>query len=412
MNTSDTARARRSLKVVAAAVGAGLVLSACQFDGVNSLALPGGVGTGSGSYAVEVELPDVGTLKPNAQVKVGDVAVGTVTALGTRNWHAVAGLRLGPDVRLPANAVAAVGQNSLLGASYLELAAPMTGAEGELTDGAVIPLARSKAYPTTEEVLAATSVVLNGSGLNQLNTITRELDQALGGDDRAFGRLLPQLDELLGGLDQQRTDITAAIDGLDRLAGSLAGQTDTITKALDELGPAFAVLSDEKANLVEALDKLRALSDSGSAVVRSSGDNLVANLRDLQPVLKTLADTQEHLVGSLGLLLSFPFPVATTANACKGDYCNLSLTIDLQLSKLDANLLGGTPLSGTLFGLQNALGAVVPGPAGERTDPLRGPLGLPGGAAGQERTPAPAPSPAPDDSGSGGLLGSLFGGGA
>ena len=404
-------------------------LTGCRFEGVSALPLPGAVGVGPGAYAVQVELADVGTLKPNAQVKVGEVAVGTVTGLSTRNWHAVATVSLGEDVRLPANAVAAVGQNSLLGASYLEMSGPQDEAPvGTLVAGTVIPLARTKAYPSTEQVLAATSVVLNGSGLNQLSTITRELDRALGGDDGALGRLLPQLDELVTGLDDQRADITTALDGLDRLSGSLAGQTDTISTALEKLGPALDILAEDKDQIVGALESLRRLGEVGSHVVRESGDDLTSDLRDLQPVLKSLADTKEHLVGSLGLLVTFPFPAFTAPKACRGDYCNLSLTVDLQLSKLDTGLLDGTPLAGLLFGVQNLLGGTAPGTAGQATDPLLAPL-LPGVSSRQpaaasappasSATPAPAPStPQGTDQkrstedGSGGPLESLFGGGA
>lgn len=407
----------RALGAGAVGVVLSVALTGCQFEGVSSLPLPGGVGTGSSAYTVDVELPDVGTLKPNAQVKVGDIAVGTVTGLSTRDWHAIATVSLGEGVELPANAVAAVGQNSLLGASYLEMGPPVDAAPtGRLRAGDVVPLARTKAYPTTEEVLAATSLVLNGSGLNQLSTVTRELDRALGGEDGAVGRLLPQLDTVVTGLDAQRDDITTALDGLDRLSGELAGQTSTISAALEQLGPALAVLNDEKADLVRALDRLRALSATGTQVVHESGGNLTANLRDLQPVLKTLADTQEHLVGSLGLLLSFPFPAATTPMACRGDYCNLGLTIDLQLSKIDANLLTGTPLQGSLFGVQNLLGGLAPGQAGDAADPLRNPLGeLAGQPEATASPPAPVPAaeeaPQPEPQQPGGLLGSLLGGG-
>ncbi|GAA2862137.1 MCE family protein [Pseudonocardia halophobica] len=419
--SSRTGGLRRALPFAVLATTVALGLTGCRFEGVNALPLPGGVGGGDGSYTVQVELPDVGTLKPNAQVKVGDIAVGTITSLATRDWHAVANVRLGRDVQLPQNAVAAVGQNSLLGASYLEMSAPTEPAPtGRLVEGDVVPLANTRAYPTTEEVLAATSLVLNGGGLNQLSTVTRELDRALGGDDGAVGRLLPQLDTFVTGLDAQRNDITTAIDGLDRLSGQLAGQTDTITGALDQLGPALQVLDRERDDLVTALDKLKALSATGSQIVAESGDNLTANLRDLQPVLKSLGDTQDHLVGALGLVLTFPFPAATTPNACRGDYCNLSLMVDLQLSKIDANLLSGTPLEGSLFGIQNLLGGAAPGSAGGAGDPLRDPLDAFTGAApttnpsAPPATPAPSPAPAaPADSGggSGGLLGSLLGGG-
>ncbi|RHW25677.1 MCE family protein [Nocardioides immobilis] len=171
---------------MAAAVAAGALLAGCSFDGIGELPLPGGTGTGDGAMEVTVELPDVGTLTPNSQVKVGDIAVGTVTEINAVDWHAEAVLSLEPDVELPANAVASVGVNTLLGASYVELAAPHRP-QGVLADGAEIPLERGSAHPSTEQVLSAASVTLNGGGLEQLSTITVELNRVLAGNDGAFG---------------------------------------------------------------------------------------------------------------------------------------------------------------------------------------------------------------------------------
>ena len=333
----------RTVGLLAVALTALLVLTGCRFDGIGALPLPGALGTGADSYRVEVELPDVGTLQPNAQVKVGDVPVGTVTALTVRNWHAVATVSLGSDVTLPANAVAAVGQNSLLGASYLELAAPgREQATGRLGDGGMVPLARGRAYPTTEQVLAATSTVINGSGLNHLETTTRELQRALGGQDGAVGRLLPRLDEVVRGLDAQRGDIVTALDGLDRLSGTLAGQDQVIADALDQLPPALEVLNRERTDLTTTLAALRDVSVTGRAVTAQSREDLVGNLRNLQPVLKSLADADKSLVDSLGLA---------------------------------AALLCGRPGSGLPSTAGGLLGGAVDGPAGDSVDPLRGVLG-------------------------------------
>jgi len=46
------------------AVGSALV-AGCQFNGLNSLAMPGTAGHGSGAYSVTVDMPDVATLPQN-----------------------------------------------------------------------------------------------------------------------------------------------------------------------------------------------------------------------------------------------------------------------------------------------------------------------------------------------------------
>ena len=51
---------------------------------------------------------------------------------------------------------------------HIELAPPTDEApEGKLHDGSLIPLSSAGTYPTTEQTLAAMSLLLNGGGLGQ-----------------------------------------------------------------------------------------------------------------------------------------------------------------------------------------------------------------------------------------------------
>ena len=62
-----------------------------------------------------VEIANVGTLDSNSPVMIDDVIVGSVGKIGVENWHADVDVRVKPDVVIPANAVATIGQTSLLG---------------------------------------------------------------------------------------------------------------------------------------------------------------------------------------------------------------------------------------------------------------------------------------------------------
>jgi phospholipid/cholesterol/gamma-HCH transport system substrate-binding protein len=308
-------------------------LTGCRFDGIGEMPLPGGVDTGDDAIEVVVELPDVGTLTTNAEVKVGDIAVGTVREIDAVEWHAEAVLSLEPDVELPSNAVASVGVNTLLGASYVELAAPERP-RGELVDGARIPLARGHAYPSTEQVLSAASVTLNGGGLDQLSTITTELNRVLAGNDGAVGDLLPRLDAFLGALDEQRGDILATVRDLASVSKKYAGQRQVITRALDEIAPAVQVLSEARPDLTRALQALDGLADVVVPLVRDVRDDLVTDLENLQPVLDGILQAGDATVSALGFAVTFPFAPETVTNACRGSYCNLGLILDLTDSAL------------------------------------------------------------------------------
>ncbi|MFF0493317.1 MCE family protein [Nocardia sp. NPDC003482] len=382
---------RRRMRLAGAAIGLAVLLGAtgCQWDGLNSLPMPGAAGTGEGSWRVRIQMPNVTTLTRNSPVKVDDVTVGTVTDIEVEDWHALVTVSLDKDVTLPANAIARIGQTSLLGSNHVELAAPEgVEPEGRLHDGDLIPLARAGTYPTTEQTLSSLSVVLNGGGISQLETITHELNATFTGRQDAIRDLLPQLAQLTATLDQQTGDIVAAMNGLDRFSGQLAQQKDQVTAAIQQIHPALTVLADRRENITKTITALGDLSDVVQRVIAQGGDDLKANLANLAPTLQSLASTGDRLAASLQLLLTFPFPIKGINKAVKGDYMNLFVTYDLTSSRLDSNFLTGTPLGGrfggvqAMYGVEAALGTIA-GTAGEKGDPVQGPL-----------QPAPPPAPA------------------
>jgi phospholipid/cholesterol/gamma-HCH transport system substrate-binding protein len=410
----------RIIKPVVVLTIVGAVTAGCGFNGMQNMNLPGGVANGSDAMKLTVELPDVGTLTSNGEVKVGDVAVGTVNSIAVDDWHAVARISVDPKIRLPANAVARVGVNSLLGASYLELAAPTDQpAQGSLRTGDRIPLEHGEAYPSTEQVLSAASVVLNGGGLEQLSTITTQLNRAFSGNGLAVRDLLPRLDSFVAELDSQKTQIYSAIDSLDRLSTKFARNRGTITRAVDEIGPALATLSKERPKLTAALASLKQLSDVATPLVESTRADIVGNLRDLVPALRAIDSAGDSLVRGLGFAVTFPFAPETVTNACRGDYCNLDLVLDLTNGALVHGFTtkDGVPNVPGLPGLPTVpdlLGLLGLGPtAGTLVGGLGTLLGVPSGSSAQSSGGTPTTAGGTSAAGSNpltNLLGGLLGG--
>jgi phospholipid/cholesterol/gamma-HCH transport system substrate-binding protein len=315
-----------------------LLAGGCGLPDITALSLPGGAPGGDG-YRVTAEFADVLDLVPQAAVKVNDVTVGSVEKISLSGWTARVRLRVGKDVRLPANATAAVRQSSLLGEKYVALDPPATESpHGTLTDGSVIPLARTRRGAEVEEVLAALGMLLNGGGLAQLKTINEELAGALDGRETQAKDALHQLDTFIGGLDQQTADIVRALDALDRLSGHLAQQRDVIGTALNSLAPGLTVLEDQRKQLTVALTSLGELGRVGTRVVNRSRDDTLAVLRSLQPILEQLVKSGDSLPKALDFMLTFPFP-PNVSDAIVGDFVNLGATADLDAPTILSNLL-------------------------------------------------------------------------
>ncbi|MEU8762357.1 MlaD family protein [Streptomyces sp. NPDC048659] len=326
-----------------------------RFDGIEDLPLPGGADLGSHPYTVTAELNDVLSLVPQAAVKVNDVAVGRVTRIevGSDGWTARVTLKINGDVRLPADANARLEQSSLLGEKYIQLVAPLrtgtgtgagtakgtgtgTGADGvrqtsagrddgpRLADGAVIPLARTSRNTEVEEVFGALSLLLNGGGVNQLKTITRELNKALGGREPEVRSMLNRVDTLVKNLDEHRGDITGALDALNRLSTTLADRKDDVDTVLTGLSPGLKTLENQRGSLITMLRSLDTLSGVAVSTVNSSKKDMVADLKALAPTLKALADAGADLPDSLQVLLTYPF-TDEVMRGIKGDYLNTYL---------------------------------------------------------------------------------------
>lgn len=333
-----------------------LTATGCAFNGVNSLPLPGAQGHGPGAQTYHVELANVASLEPNSPVLIDDVVVGSVGPMTVRSGHADVEIAVNAGVVVPANAVASVGQTSLLGSMHLQLNPPIGDAPtGRLQSGATIALNRSSTYPSTEQTLSALSLLVNGGGLGQIGDIIRNFDGALSGHEGELRDLLTRLNDFVGTLDTQRDNIIGSIRALNRLAETFATQRDTITRALRDIPPALDVLIRERPRITAALDKLRVFSDTAVRVVNATQADLVTNLQNLQPVLRVLADVGPDLDVALAEAMVYPYSQNFIDRAVRGDYLNLFAAVDLTVPRLKRTLL-----LGTRFGQQNA--PLVPAP--------------------------------------------------
>lgn len=364
----------------------------CAFRGLNSLPLPGAVGRGPDANIYHVEMANVITMESNSPVMIDDVVVGSVGPMTVKDWHANVQISVKPDVVIPANAEASIGQTSLLGSMHLELNPPLgQPGVGRLRPGATIPLSRSSTYPSTEQTLSSLALVVNGGGLGQIGEIIHNFSAALAGRGGAVRDLINRFDTFVGTLDEQRDEIVASIQALDQIGGTFAAQRDVITQALNKVPPALDVLIKERPRLTEALDRLRQFSNTATGLINDTQADLVRNLKNLEPTVKGLADVGPDLDTALAALTVFPFTQNFVDRAVRGDYFNLHVQLDLSIPRLKRGLFLGTHFG--QLGEQ-----MIPGPGDPpylqyTRDPFHAGFGPPPGA--QPGPPGPtAPGPA------------------
>lgn len=362
----------RLLKIAIVTSASAVALSGCSFSPY-SLPLPGGAKLGNNPYTVTVNFRDALDLVPQSAVRVNDVPVGKITKVKLNGWTAVITLKINRDAILPDNAEATIRQTSLLGEKFVSLEAPQTGAVGRLGNGDVIPLQRSGRNPEIEEVLGAASLLFNGGGLEKTNTIVKELNNTMNGNEPEIRSLFRSTGSLVSQLDNNKQELITSLEKVNNLAVAANKQTDAITGALDNLPGALRVVNDQRAQLVKLLQALNHLGDVATSVVRDSKDNTVADLKALQPILTNLAASGDDLAKSLLAGVTYPFTDGVFSNTVAGansfhtgDYANLAVSTNLTAD----NVLGLLGLSGS--GAPALGGAATQSTGGAATDPLSG----------------------------------------
>lgn len=334
-----------------------LLVSGCtSWRGLANVPMPGGPGTGPEHATVYVELRNTLALNVNSRVRVADVFIGRVSKIELRQWKALLTLDLDAGVRLPRNATAKVGQTSILGSQHVELEAPPDPSPQPLRTGDTIPLSRTAAFPTTERTLASIATVLRGGGMSNLDTISTELDKLFTGRADEIREFLNQLDTFVTELNAQRDGITRALDATNAMLKILAAGNDVVAAALTDLPPLIAHFDDTRDEFADATIALGRLSKVTGDAIDSSRADLETNLRLLQRPLTQLGYAAPYVLGALKVLLTAPFNIDDVPKVVRGDYVNISATIDFTLSAIDNALLSGTGFSGSLRALEQAWG--------------------------------------------------------
>jgi phospholipid/cholesterol/gamma-HCH transport system substrate-binding protein len=160
--------------------------------------------------------------------------------------------------------------------------------------------------------------------VEQIQTISSELNKALGGNEPQIRSMLQQINTAAKSLDENKEHITAALDGMNRLTSTLTTRDRKIGEVITKLPPGLKVLNDQRGSLVRMLRALDSLSTVAVDTVNRTKDDINADLRALAPVLKNLADARDDLPKSLQVMFTYPF-TDEVLSGVKGDYLNVYL---------------------------------------------------------------------------------------
>jgi len=343
---------RRQARTVLALASAAAVLSACGTT-MRDLPIPG-TGVSGDTIEVKAEFAEALNLAVGAPVKVNGVDMGKVKKIEVDDYTAEATLTLKDDARLREGARARLRYTTPLGELFVDVTNPESGAE--VSDGGTLTLAATDTAPTVENALAQASMLINGGGLAQLQTVTEELNKALGGHESDYRTLLDRATIFLTRANATTQSIDRVLTSLNSLSTTLSAREKTINRAVKEIRPAAAVLRRQTPDFTRLLAELRKFTGAANGTVKATRTQIMSMLREVEPVLAEFARNRGTFDASLKSLIE---GAVTADEVFATDYMNISL--DLHLDQLDlGGLLTGPDGILGLLGLDKLLNLDLP----------------------------------------------------
>lgn len=399
--------------VLALALG---VMTGCGTT-MRDLPIPG-TGVSGDTIEVKAEFAEALNLAQGAPVKVNGVDMGRVKEITVDDFTAEATLTLKADAELREGARARLRYTTPLGELFVDVTNPADGKV--LGDGAKLELKDTATAPTVENALAQASLLINGGGLAQLQTVTEELNSALNGNEADYRTLLDRATTFLTQANATSSSIDAVLTSLNSLSKTLNGRKDTINRAVREIAPAAKVLREKTPDFTALLAEVEKFAQTANGTVNATRSQLLTLLKEVEPVLAEFAKNNGVFEASMQKVIA---AAAAADEVVATDYLNIGLTLhldgievgDLVGSTLKGliNLLGlkpGTPVRDVLDAL--GLGGLLSGlTGGNRTTTSGTRSGLTSGATPGAGTTPGATTNGSDPLGLASLLNGLLGGG-
>ncbi|WP_215814853.1 MCE family protein [Pimelobacter sp. 30-1] len=323
-----TGRWRRGAAVLTLLLGTGLGAAGCGLT-LEDVPLPKLVD--GPTYPLTVEFTDALNLPVDAPVKLDGATVGQVTAVEAGDYVAEVELALSTSVRLRTGSRAEIRLTSPMGTAFVQLFPADRGKV--LAEGATIPATATGAAPDVTDLLSALSTVVTGGSFADISTIVHELDTALTGNADDVRRLLGRLDTAVTDLNQDLPRLDRLTAALDRLTTRLTRDLPVLTRALTDLTGLVGALDEQRDELVAALASLQRFDAVATPLTRAVRADLVAQLKDMRPVVQSLLDGRKDVDGVMAGLVAF---AEGSDRAAPGDFANFDLTFLLDLKALTA----------------------------------------------------------------------------
>lgn len=238
------------------------------------------------------------------EVRVLGVPVGTIDKIEPTAQGAKVTFTYDEDVKIPADAQAAIIAPSLVSSRYVQLAPQYESGE-VMADGAVIPAERTAVPVEFDEIkgeLDDLSTALGPQGVNKegaLSEFVTTTRKALDGQGQSINDTIAQLSSAVEVLNTGREDVFSTVDNLQVFVSALATSDQQIREFSQRLDVVSGILDSNRQSLRTGLRNLStAVKDVRSFVVKNR-KRIVTTTTGLADVLAIVASQRNAIEQTL-----------------------------------------------------------------------------------------------------------------
>ncbi|HSV37233.1 MAG TPA: MCE family protein [Nocardioidaceae bacterium] len=258
----------------------------------------------TGSTSLTAYVRSASGIYAGDEVRVLGVIVGKIDDITPERDQVRIDFHVDGDVKLPADAKAAIVAPSLVSSRYLQVAPRYEGGP-QLEDGGVIPVERTATPVEWDEIkgqLNDLAVALGPGGANKRGALSRLVSSAAGALDGQGASINETIANLAGAvrtLESGSGDMFSTVRNLQVFVSALAASDTQIAEFSERLDAVSGMLADNKQSVRTALHELAGTVGKVERFVRTNRGSLRKTLVGLTDVASVVAKHQESLAQTL-----------------------------------------------------------------------------------------------------------------
>jgi phospholipid/cholesterol/gamma-HCH transport system substrate-binding protein len=259
---------------------------------------------GNGQIDVVAYVESSNGIYAGDEVRVLGVPVGRIDEITPERNRVRVEFHFDEDVKVPADAKAAVVAPSLVSSRYLQLAPRYDGGP-TMGDGDRIPLERTATPVEWDEIkgqLDDLAVALGPRGANRDGALSRLLDTTAGtldGKGASINTTIHNLASAVRTLQSGSGDTFSTVRKLQVFVSALVQSDDQVASFLERLDAVSGMFAENKRALRTALGSLSTAVDQVGAFVRGNRGEVLRTLKGLSEVSRVVARQQDDLAQAL-----------------------------------------------------------------------------------------------------------------